>query len=287
MKYKNTQRSIVIIADRESIQPYGITRDFSPKDMESMPGIEAAIRKGYIIPYDGKEEAVEVSASPRASTWQTEMSSGEPVRRTTGTGKEAKVVEYVVSDSDGCDSIAMNDADTVTSIPGKRSSDYIEEGVSADKYRSTNASAAFDREIDAENDAATFDDEDTLAENEDDRSNMLDVDHEIARDASQILIANGKGGSQPRDVRAIVEESASHAIDGLERASRPSYDDAEVQAGAPAKVVEFLKQNFPSKKWAIAKETDPSFLHDIHKVTKSENVRSLVEQRISELEKPQ
>jgi hypothetical protein len=283
MKYKNTQRSIVIIADRESVQPYGITRDFSPKDMDSMPGIEAGIRKGYLIPYEGKDEPIETAVSPRASTWETEMSSGKPVQRKMAGGG---VVEYIVADDDGCDSVAQSDPDTVTSIPGNRSSDYIETGVSARKFKHRDASAAYDAQIDEENASATFDDEDTLAEGEGERDNILDVDHEIAADATRMLIANGKAGSQLRDVRAIVEESTSKALNDLATATRPDYDDTEVQAGAPAKVVDFLKQNFPAKKWAIAKESDASFLQDIHKVTQSENVRSLVEQRLQELEKP-
>jgi hypothetical protein len=283
MKYKNTQRSIVIIADRESVQPYGITRDFSPKDMDSMPGIEAGIRKGYLIPYEGKDEPIESAVSPRASTWDVEMSSGKTTQVKTANGG---IVEYITSDSDGCDAVAMSDPDTVTSIPGNRSSDYIEEGVSAKKYRSTNASAAFDREIDAENDAANFDDEDTLAEGEGERDNILDVDHEIAADATRMLIANGKAGSQLRDVRALVEESTSKALGDLAEATRPDYDDTEVQAGAPAKVADFLKQNFPAKKWELSKTTDAEFLENVIKVTNSENIKSLAQQRLSELEKP-
>lgn len=284
MKYKNKTNSIVIIADRESVQPYSITRDFSAKDIESMPGIEAAVRKGYLEEYNGKEEAVEKPVSPRAAAWNTEMSSGKPVQKLTAGGQ---IVEYVVADSDGCDSVSTGETDSVASLSGTRSSDYIVEGLSAKDYNKThnNASAAFDAEIDRENDEANFDDESTLAESEDDRDNILDVDHEISRDASQILIQNGKAGAQLKDVRAVVEESTAKAIGELDRATRPSYDDAELQAGLPAKVVEFLKQNFSSKKWEISKSQDVNFLRDIEKVTQSENVKSLVSQRLSEIEK--
>jgi hypothetical protein len=285
MKYKNTQKSIIIIGDRESVQPFGITRDFSPKDMDALPGIDAAIRKGYITPYDGKEEATEIAVSPRAATWQTEMSSGPTIKKKTAGGT---TVEYVVADSDGSDSVAMSDPDTVTSLSGQKSSDYIEEGVDARKFvKHRSASEAYDEELDKENLDSEYNDEDTLAEGETERDNILDVDDEIAKDASQILIQNGKAGAQLRDVRAVVEESTAHALNDISAATRPDYDDAEVQAGAPSKVVDFLKQNFSAKKWSISKETDAKFLNDVSKVTQSENVRSLVEQRLSELSKPQ
>ena len=283
MKYKNTRNSILIIGDRESVMPFGITRDFSPKDEDNMPGLEAAKRKGALVPYEGKDEPVEKAPSPRAAQWDTEMSSGTPVQRKIPGGG---VVEYVVSDTDGCDAVSMSDPDTVTSLSGNRSSDYITEGVSAKQYKSTNASAAFDREIDAENEAANYDDDDTLAEGEDDRSNMLDVDHEITRDASQFLVKNGKAGSQPKEIHAMVEESVAKAVNAIDSATRPSYDDAEIQAGAPGKVVDFLKQSFSSKKWEIAKSQDAGFLNDVQSYTQSENVRSLIAQRLTELEKP-
>ena len=287
MKYKNTRNSILIIGDRESVMPFGITRDFSPKDEDSMPGLDAAKRKGALVPYEGKDEPIEKAPSPRAAQWHTEMSSGKPVTKKLAGGG---VVEYVVSDTDGCDAVAMSDPDTVTTLSGNRSSDYIEEGVSAKTYnKSRNASEAFDAEIDAENLAADFDDEDTLAENESERDGILDVDDEIAKDATQMLVRNSgsKGGQQLRDVRAVVEESTAKALGEMSKAARPDYDDAELQAGAPAKVVDFLKQNFAAKKWVIAKETDASFLNDVQSFTQSENVRSLITQRLSELEKPQ
>jgi len=363
MKYKNTQKAIIVIGDRESVQPFGITRDFSPKDIEGLPGIDAAVRRGYLVEYNGKEEQSEISASPRAAVWQTEMSSGKPVKKKLPGGG---VVEYVVADAEGCDAVSMSDPDTVTSIEGKKSSDYIETGVDARQYKHRDASEAFDAEIDKENEDATFDDEETLAENEGDRSNILDVDKEIsdeaaavlakngkpvptkevianqvksrlaakkgesrnasdafdaeidkenldasfddedtlaenegehleipdaddeiAKDSSQVLVNGGKAGAKLKNVMAVVEESTAKALGELSNATRPDYDEAEMQAGVPGKVVDFLKQNFSSKKWVIAKETDANFLHDVQKVTQSENVRSLVEQRLAELEKPQ
>jgi hypothetical protein len=285
MKYKNTQRAIVIIGDRESVQPYGITRDFSPKDMENLPGIDAAVRKGYLVQYEGKDEPIESSASPRAATWQTEMSSGTPVKKKTPGG----VVEYVVADTEGCDAVSMSDPDTVTSLSGtgEHSTEYIEEGLSAKQYKHRTASEAFDAEIDKENLDADFNDEDTLAETEQERDNILDADEEIAKDTSQVFVKNAgpKGGSQPQGVQAVVEQATSKALSEVSKANKPDYDEAEVQAGAPAKVVDFLKQNFSAKKWEIAKSSDPEFLREIEKVTQSENIRSLVQQRLAELPK--
>lgn len=283
MKFKNTQRAIVIIGERESVQPHGVTRDFSDKEIENTPGIDAAIRKGYIVPFEGKEEPVAAPA-PHKPVWDTEMSSGTPVTKKIAGGG---TVEYVVADSDGADSVSMSDPDTVTSLPNNRSSDYIEEGVDARKFNHRSASEAFDAEIDAENIAADFDDEDTLSENESERDNILDVDEELARDATQVFTKNAgsKGGQQPKDVMAVVEESVSKSLGEVSKASKKSYDDAELQTGAPAKVVDFLKQNFPAKKWVISHETDASFLTEVARVTKSENVRSLAQQRLAELPK--
>lgn len=284
MKYKNTQKAIIIIGDRESVMPFGVTRDFSAKDLDSMPGIDAAIRKGYLVEFNGKEEPAPAPISKRAASWQTEMSSGTPVKKKTATGQ---YVEYVVADSDTNDSVAMSDPDTVTSLPGQKSSDYIEEGVDARRYKHRSASEAFDAEIDQENADADFDDETNLAENEFERDSIQDVDDDIAKDMSQVFIKNSgsKGGQQPADVMAVVEQSTAHALADVSKATRANFDDAEVQAGAPAKVVDFLKQNFAAKKWAIAKETDASFLNEVSRVTQSENVRSLAEQRLAELPK--
>lgn len=288
MKYKNTQKAILIIADRESVQPFAVTRDFTQKEIDAMPGLEAAIRKGHLTVYEGKEEPRETTASPRAATWQTEMSSGTPVRRKTANGG---VVEYVVADSDTNDAVSMGDPDSVTSLPGQKSPDYIEEGIDARQYvkanKSRNASEAFDAEIDQENADADFDDEANLAENEFDRDSIKDVDEEIAKDMSQVFTKNagGKGGQQPENVMNVVERETTHALNEVSKATQPSYDDAEVQAGAPAKVVDFLKQNFSAKKWEISKSSDRGFLTEVGRVTQSENVRSLVEQRLSELPK--
>jgi hypothetical protein len=284
MKFKNTQKAIVILGDRESVQPFSITRDFSPKDMENMPGIDAAVRKGYLVQYEGPDEQVESSPSPKAAVWHTEMSSGTPVKKKVAGGG---TVEYVVADSNGADAVAMTDPDTVTSLAGNRSSDYIEEGVDARQYKHKNASEAFDAEIDQENLDAEFDDETTLAENETERDNIKDVDEELAADAAQVFVKNSgsKGGSRPVDVRHVVEQTTAKALDDISKATRPNYDDAELQAGAPAKVVDFLKQNFSAKKWQLSKETDAGFLEGIAKVTQSENVRSLANQRLAELPK--
>lgn len=289
MKYKNTQKAIIIIGERESVEPYGITRDFSPKDVDNLPGIDAAVRKGYLTPYEGKDEPAPKPVSPRTAQWHTEMATGTPVRKQLPNGN---VVEYVVADSDTNDSVSMSDPDSVTSLHGQTSPDYIEEGVDARQYLkdqagkpARNASDAFDEELDKENVDADFDDEANLAENEFDRDSIQDVDEEIAKDMSQVFIKNagGKGGQQPADVRTVVERETSAALDEVSKATRPSYDDAEVQAGAPAKVVDFLKQSFASKKWEISKSTDRPFLEEVSRITQSENVRSLAQQRIAEL----
>lgn len=284
MKFKNTQKIILPLDGRDSVGPYAVTRDFSEKEVEASIGLQQVIKRGILIPYDGPEPTVEKASSPRTATWDVEMSSGKAVQHKTPNG----IVEYVVSDTEGADNVLMHDADTVTSLAGRRSADYIEEGVSANAYNKSqprNASEAYDRQVDEENAASDFDDEENLAENESEREGVLDVDQEIARDATQMLVKNGKAGSSLHDVSSLVQREVTSAMGAVDRATRPSYDDGELQAGAPAHVVDFLKQNFTSKKWALSKESDPSFLENIIKVTKSENVKTLAEQRLSELKK--
>ena len=159
------------------------------------------------------------------------MSSGKPVQRKTNGG----IVEYIVADSGGCDAVGMSDPDTVTSIPGVKSTDRIESGVDASQYKPRSASEAYDEELDKENLNSEFTDEENLAETEEERDNIQDVDEEIARDASMFLTksAGPKGGSQPKDIRAIVEQTAAQALDKIDKAHRPDYDEKEVREGAP------------------------------------------------------
>ena len=52
MKYENPKNAIIIIAERESVQPFCITRDFTKKDIEAMPGLERAILTGEQVQID-------------------------------------------------------------------------------------------------------------------------------------------------------------------------------------------------------------------------------------------
>ena len=105
---------------------------------------------------------------------------------------------------------------------------------------------------------------------------------------SQVLVGGGKEGSQLREVRAVVEETINKSLNDVAKASQPNMDDGErvpsqTAGQASNRVVEFLRQPFPAKKWSISKESDTAFLHDVEKITKSENVRALVQQRLAEL----
>ena len=285
MKYKNTQKAIIILGGKESVPPFGITRDYTEDDLKSSHEIRAAIDKKYLIPFDGSVPAdTPTISSPRAQEWTQapESTQGKTVKKPTSDGKG--IVEYIVAEGEGCDGLGAADG-VVTALPqgGNRSVDHIEHGLDASKYK--NASEAMDAEFDKESAEASFDDDDVLAEKEEDRLTIPDADQEIIKDMSQVLVNRGKDGSELKTIPAIIQESTNRAITELEQATRPDYDEGEDTNAANGKIVDFLSQPFSAKKWAVAKEMDSKFLGEIKRVTKSDNLRSLVDQRLSELGK--
>lgn len=281
MIYKNTQKAILVLADRDSVQPFGITRDISDEEAIKDRGIKGFIDKGVLIPFDGKVAAPAPRRDARQAQWQTDLSSGRPVKTTTNTGR---VVEYVVADLEGCDGVT-EDPESVTSVSGNKSIDSIEPGVDASKYR--NASEAFDAILDKESgEDAEFDDESSLSENEPERNAIIDVDDEIAKDAAQVLVKNGKGGSSLMDVRTVVQETINKSMSDVAKATLVDVDDGEqANRSVTPEVVDFLSKPFMSKKWAIAKSTDTALLTEVARVTGSENIKTLATQRLTELGK--
>lgn len=285
MKYRNTIRAIVVIGQHESVQPYAVTRDFEEDEVKAAKELRAAISKGYLVPWDGKEA---IPAKPAATagnnSWtHDDAAAGKLVRKpnSSGTG----FVEYITADSRGIDSIDSGTGEVISAMPSNRSIDRIEAGVDAGHWK--NASAMQDAALDAENAEASFDDEDSLSEREGDRGDIPDADAEIARDATQMLVQRGRDGAVAKTVRSLVEEAVTKNASDLGNALRENVDDGEhvVSNEVSNRVVDFLGQPFSAKKWVISRESDTAFLTEVRRITQSDNIRSLADQRMAELSK--
>jgi len=285
VKYKNTQKAIIILGGKESVPPFGITRDFTDDEVKTSPEIRAAIEKKYLFPFQGAVPVdTPTTSSPRTKEWTQapESTQGKTVKKATSDGKG--VVEYIIAEGEGCDGIGPADG-VVTAMPrgGQQSTDHIERGLDASKFK--NASEAMDAEYDKESAEASFDDDDSLSEKEDDRGSIPDADQEIIKDMSQVLVNRGRDGAELKQVNEIIQETTTKAVSELEQATRPDFDEGEDVNAANGRIVDFLSQPFSSKKWSVSKETDTNFLGEIKRITKSDNLRSLVDQRLSELGK--
>jgi hypothetical protein len=314
MKFRNVLKAIVITGPRDSVPPFGVTRNYLDRELDDIIELRAAIEKGYLVPFEGPDPKLVKEIDTRTENeprWQSspDTSAGTLVKKSTPGGE----VHYIVADAEGVDGVPSGDPTVLTSLPeGARSSDYIEQGLDAGKLTLetqrasgtltaavaatakpkaaadyTNAADAYEAALNDESDAADFDDEDTLAEREQERSPVTDVDQDIAEDYSQVLKQNGADGSDPVSVRAIVEDGAAKALEGLRSAATPNPSDREFvsKAGVSDRVVDFLKQPFTAKKWSISKESDHLFLSEVSKHSQSDNVQALIRQRLSELKK--
>jgi len=285
MKYRNTQKAILIVGAKESVQPFAITRGFTDKELEETPELRAAVDKGYLIPFDGKEPApAPQAASPRQAEWQAapDTESGTKVSKKVGNSH----VEYIVADDVGVDGVSTGDPEVFSAIPENKSADFIEKGhVAQPAYEHVNAADAYERNLNEESKEAEFSDEDILAEKEPERGSIVDVDNDIAMDVAQTFARNKGGGSDMKTVEQIVTEDTSKALSELHEATKPNVDEGERVADGLStnRVVDFMKQSFSSKKWAVSKETDKDFLTEVGGITKSENLKSLVSQRLTEL----
>lgn len=283
MKYRNTIRAIVVIGAHESVHPFAVTRDFDEEDLKAKE-LRAAIAKGYLVPWDGKEEFAKPASTPGNTSWTkgSESVDGKLVRKPNSNG--VGHVEYIVADAEGGDSVGTSDG-VITAMSGAKSPDHIEKGLDAGRW--VNASQAYDQVLDDENAEASFDDEDSLSEKEGEGNVLLDADEEIARDATQMLVNRGQDGAELRTVRSMVEESVTKNTSDLNNALRKNVDDSEtvVSNEVSNRVVDFLGQPFSAKKWVISRESDPAFLAEVRRVTQSDNIRSLADQRIAEISK--
>jgi hypothetical protein len=101
---------------------------------------------------------------------------------------------------------------------------------------------------------------------------------------STIIKQEGNMGATETTVKEEVFKAQGEATAKLAEAAAQDYDDNEHVSGASDEIARFLSQPFDAKKWVISKETNQEFLGQVAAVTKSENVKGLVSQRMSELE---
>jgi hypothetical protein len=297
MKYYNKENKIVLIGPRESIQPYGVTRDLTDKEVNEVLELRYAIKdRGYLIPYDGETP---LPKQPRTTSavdnyqMSPDAASGEKVSKKVN----GKVVEYIVADTKGTDHVqnASLNPEVLASLPASgRPTEYIEEAVSGRdskgkmKTQWKSAAQALEEQLKRESEGADIDfsDDANLAEGDDHkRPEALDVDAEIKADYTRVLQKNGTMGASLVTTKEIAENATMKATATLAEALKPDCDDGELVEGASDEVTKFLKQPFFGKKWIISKSADAAFLTAVAAATKSENVKGLCEQRLAELEK--
>lgn len=297
MKYYNKVNMIVMVGPRESVQPFGVTRDFTEDEAEKIVELRYAIKdRGYLIPWDGESELPRhTREAPPVAKYQMQpgKNSGTLVKKESN----GRVVEYIVADTKGTDHVenAASNPDVISSLPPEnRPTEFIEEAVSARdnkgqmKTKWVNAADALAAQLKRESDSADseFNDDANLTESDDrTRSKVLDADAEIRSDYTQVLRKNGTMGASLVTTKELVEEASLKATSTLAEAVKPNVDDGELVDGASKDVAEFLKKNFFGKKWFIAKSSDTKFLSSVLAATQSENLKSLITQRLAELEK--
>jgi hypothetical protein len=281
MRFKNNTRFILSLGPQQSLPPFAISREFSQKEIDNNVELQSRLLNKHISEYTGEVPKVEKrKESDIRYEVDPTMTPGKLVNKASS-GK--KSVQYVVADPEGSDGISMDPEGSVTSLNKdfNRSADYIEEGVDASKFK--NGADAMEAELNKEFKESTFDDEDTLSENEGERNPIPDADEAIAADAAQFLKNAGKDGSTVTTAKAMIEKEVTSEMSKINKAVSESMDNGEAVSGAAGKVTDFLKQPLNAKKFMIAKETDASFLKEVDMVSQSETVKQLVKQRLEEI----
>ena len=283
MRFKNRTNFILPIGGRDSLKPYGISREFTAKEIEANNELQSRLLMKHVEEYTGltPELPIKRHQDIRYEVDGNENAKGTPVTVPGAPGKAP--VQYIMADAEGNDGVSMDPGDMVTSFgkDASKSGDFIETGMDARTFK--NGADAAEAEMNQENDAATFDDEESLDENESERSEGLDVDAAISADASEFLHPQGKNGAQVTTVKATVEKEMSSAMAKINQEGSTKLDDGEYLPEAPGKVADFLKKPLNAKKFMIAKETDSGFLKEVNKISASATVKQLVTQRLEEL----
>lgn len=305
MKFQNTERSYVMVGPRESVGPFGVTRDYTDEEIQKSPDIRHALERGYLEKFDPtKDPRTSVSASAKARLSPPNKADYVLAQDNEGgavTSKKpayGKTVEYIVADSAGVDGISVPDDKTevvAQRVDGKQPVDHIEAGVSgrtADgkmKTEWSTASDAFERQLNEEEPSLEYNDEETLTEGDgSDTPPPADADTEIEADLATLITKNeGNMGARETNSREMVKEAVAKAMHAVDAATRPNYDEGEkldgVVSSRYADLVELLAQPFQVKKWALSKSSDKELLGEVVKFTKSENISALAKQRLTEL----
>lgn len=299
MRYYNRENAEVAGFEPEYIPPFTVTRDYTEAEKEKSPSLRNSISQEYLVPFDPKLHASALNATkpkPVQAKWVTAPDSigGKLVKKTL---KSGYTVEYISAEEEGVDGVnnATPETDLIAAVPGAKPIDHIEKGFIApnpgdvvEKPVWRDASEAFEKEI---NDETTqdieMDDAENLSEQEPERDEIPDADEEIAKDFSQMVISRpGKQGAIVTDAKTEIEAASAKATHAINKATAKDADDGEkIAAGGNVspRTAEFLDQSFSQKKWAVSKETDSSFLQEVKGVTRSENLREIVTQRLQEL----
>lgn len=278
MKYYN-RSNYILTGAQPKILPHTVSRDYSEKELAENPYIVSRIDRGVLIPYTG-EQSVNTPAQHQDPRYEVEQTFHDKKITKVANGKP---VTYVVASTEGADAVHMMDEGMVTSM-GKevnKSPDFIETGVDASKFR--NGADAMEAELNTEFQESTFDDEDSLAENESERDTALDVDHAIDMDNNTFVKKDGKMGGSVTTAKDQIQAEVTKGLNTVAQEVSKSLEDGEQVATGNNKVVEFLRQPLNAKKYMISKENDKQLLTDIQATTHSEVVKKLVTQRISEL----
>lgn len=300
MKYANTQKAFVPTGLRESVPPFGVTRDYTDEEVQKSPELRYALEREYLVPFDPAKHALPKLEKASASrivnpAWVTAPDNEGGERKTIRT-REGVNVEYIVADTEGVDGISNPGAeDVISSLDGQKPVDFIEQGVSAHSGEWKTASDHFEDELKQESDAELeYNDDDNIADGEDQIPAIPDVDDDdLRRDLNKdysgdystvISKTTGNMGATETNTRTAVTDAAKAGMALLNEATKANADDGEVSdAGVPADVADFLAQTFATKKWVLSKETNKDFLTLVSAATKSENVKSLADQRLTEL----
>ena len=283
MRYKNETKFILPIGKQEHIKPYGISREFSKKEIEENDELQSRLNNHNISEYTGT-----VTEPPKKKVQDIRyeidptMMQGKLI---TGTAKGGnKPVQYIMADAEGNDGVSM-DSDTAITSFGKdihKAAEYIEEGVNAQTFK--NGADAMEAELNTEFEQSTFDDEDTLADNESERDGAQDADESIATDAQMFLQQRGKNGAEVTTAKQMIETEVTSQMNKVNKSLAEKLDDSEVAPlTATGKVADFLKQPLNAKKFMIAKETDSTFLKEVNSVSGSDTIKQLVKQRLNEI----
>ena len=282
MRYAN-KTNFIIPLGRCKLTPYGISRDFSQKEIDANDAIAFYKSKGNIIDWkDGDPLPIPQPKSNKVDKRyevEPDFEDGKLVTKDIGSGKR---VEYVVASADEADMVHMNDESLITSKG--RDLGHIETGVDASKFK--NGAQAIEDELNRESREAEYTDEDTLAEGESDRGDALDLDKAEEVDMSETVRKDGKFGARVTNAKTLIQTTLTSELNKISQEVSKGLENGEAVPAdaAPGQVVEFLKQSFDAKKFMISRENDTEFLGGVKSATQSEVIKKLVTQRMSELE---